>query len=144
MSTIRRFAAAAVGSVLVAVGSAACGAASASTGPPEAHVRTIHLVAHHSHWSVGHLDVPARTPVRIVVRNDDPIDHELIVGDQAVQDRHERGTEARHPPRPGEITVPAGTTVETTVWFPQAAALFYGCHLPGHWAYGMHGTITVT
>lgn len=131
-----RVAAAAVSLAAVAT---ACGSASASTG-----TRTVTLVAHHSHWSVSHIDVRTGTALRIVVRNEDPIDHELIVGDAAVQDRHERGTEAKHAPRPGEISVPAGTTVETTVTFPASGTVFYGCHLPGHWDYGMHGTITVS
>ena len=112
--------------------------------PVPVPVKTVHLTAHHSHWSASHLTVPAATRIRIIVRNDDPIDHEFIIGDQGVQDRHERGTEARHPPRPGEISVPAGSTVETTVWFPAPTTLLYGCHLPGHWDYGMHGTVTVT
>ena len=58
--------------------------------------------------------------VRIVVHNRDPIDHELIVGDAGVQDRHEQGTEPRHGLRPGEITIPAGTTAVTQVTFPAA------------------------
>src|SRR5207302_9530012 len=106
------------------------GACTAARAAPADHVVTIHLTAHHSHWSASHLNVPDRTRIRIVVRNDDPIDHEFIVGDGAVQDRHERGTEAKHPPRPGEISIPAGTTVETTVWFPETTTLQYGCHLP--------------
>ena len=52
-----------------------------------------------------------------MISNTDPIDHEFIVGDQAVQDAHELGTESFHPPRPGEVTIPAGETVETTYTF---------------------------
>ena len=121
---------------------AACGTAQASP-PRNAPVRTVHLTAHYSHWSVGHLTVRAGTVVDFVARNDDPIDHELIVGDQALQDRHERGTEAHHPPRPGEVSIPAGTTAETALQFSQPGTYIFACHLPGHYAYGMHGTITV-
>ena len=46
--------------------------------------------------------------------------------------------------RPTEVTVPAGTTVETTITFDKAAELTYVCHLPHHEAYGMLGTLTVT
>jgi uncharacterized cupredoxin-like copper-binding protein len=55
---------------------------------------------------------------------------------------HELGTEAFHPPRPGEITIPAGETVSTTFTFGERDLLF-GCHLPGHYVYGMRGTVEV-
>ncbi|HEX2179380.1 MAG TPA: plastocyanin/azurin family copper-binding protein, partial [Actinomycetota bacterium] len=75
--------------------------------------------------------------------NDDPIDHEFILGDQAVQDRHESGTEAHHGAIPTEVSVPAGETVETTVRFDQQETLILGCHLPGHYAYGMKARVVV-
>jgi uncharacterized cupredoxin-like copper-binding protein len=82
--------------------------------------------------------------VRIVVRNNDPIDHELIVGDQAVQDGHEHGTDGSHDGSvPGQVSVPAGATVTTTYRFDRPGRLLYGCHVPGHWAYGMRGTVEV-
>ena len=40
--------------------------------------------------------MPAGVPVTIVLRNDDPIDHEWIVGDAAVHERHRTGTEPVH------------------------------------------------
>ena len=43
-------------------------------------------------------------------RNDDPIDHEWIVGDAAVHERHRTGTEPVHASRPTEVTIPAGTS----------------------------------
>ena len=87
--------------------------------------------------------VAGGTTVRIIVRNTDPIDHELIVGDQAVQDRHELGTEAKHGARPGEISVPAHSAAATQIQLDQPGTYVFACHLPGHFAYGMHGTITV-
>jgi uncharacterized cupredoxin-like copper-binding protein len=61
-----------------------------------------------------------------------------------MQQVHEEGTEASHGARPGEISVPAGETVETTFTFPDqlAPGWEFACHLPGHYAYGMHGPIT--
>jgi uncharacterized cupredoxin-like copper-binding protein len=128
---------------LLSVGLAACGRADADSGAARS-VKTVRITAHHSHWSLAHLDVGRRTTVRFAVHNTDPIDHELIVGDAGIQDRHETGTEAKHGLRPGEITVPAGTTAVTELTFDRPGPFFFGCHLPGHWAYGMHGTITVT
>jgi uncharacterized cupredoxin-like copper-binding protein len=83
------------------------------------------------------------TTVRFVVRNTDPIDHEVIVGDEAVHRRHERGTEPYHPPKPGEVSVAAGATAETTYHFEQAGTVEMACHLPRHLDYGMRGEIEV-
>lgn len=114
----------------------------ASAGPG---VRTVHIEIHFSRFSVGNVDVAPGETVRFVVENTDPIDHEFIVGDRVVQLIHERGTEPLHPPKPGEMSVPAGTTQTTTYTFPATPGprLIFGCHLPGHYAYGMHGTITI-
>jgi uncharacterized cupredoxin-like copper-binding protein len=81
--------------------------------------------------------------VRFVVRNTDPIDHELIVGDDAVHRRHERGTEPYHPPKPGEVSVAAGQTVETSYEFAEPGIVVMACHLPRHFAFGMRGEIEV-
>lgn len=122
---------------LVAVAAAACSQAAAA--PAE---RTVRIRIHYSAYSLGHLDVSPGETVRFVVTNTDPIDHEFIVGDRAVQVAHEFGTETYHPPRPGEITIRAGETVGTTYTFGDRDLLF-GCHLPGHYVYGMRGTISV-
>jgi uncharacterized cupredoxin-like copper-binding protein len=103
------------------------------------------LEIRHSRFEPGSFSVPGGTTVRIVVHNADPIDHELIVGDQAVQDRHEHGLDDHHDGSvPGEVSVPAGAVVTTTYRVDRGARLLYGCHLPGHWAYGMHGRIDLT
>ena len=81
--------------------------------------------------------------VRFVVHNSDPIEHEFIVGDQATQDRHEVGTDPLHQ-GPGAVSVRPESTAETISTFPTTGHLFFGCHLPGHWAYGMRGTIAIT
>jgi uncharacterized cupredoxin-like copper-binding protein len=121
------------------VGLAAAACSQAAAAPAE---RTVRIRIHYSAFSLGHIDVSPGETVRFVVTNADPIDHEFIVGDEAVQVAHELGTEAYHPPRPGEITIRAGETVETTYTFGDRDLLF-GCHLPGHYAYGMRGSIAV-
>jgi uncharacterized cupredoxin-like copper-binding protein len=128
----------AIAVVVVAVGLVGC---SGGRGGE----RTITLTVHHSQFSAADLHVRPGETVRFVVHNTDPIAHELIVGDQAVQDAHEVGTDASHSGgRPGEISVPPGSTATTTYRFASSSgSLLFGCHLPGHWAYGMHGTITV-
>jgi uncharacterized cupredoxin-like copper-binding protein len=110
-----------------------------------ADVHTVHVRLEHSRFVIdGDLDVRPGETIRYVVENADPIDHEFIIGDQAVQDAHELGTEAYHPPRPGEMSVPPGAVMETTYTYPtQPGSLILGCHLPGHYAYGMRDDITI-
>ena len=87
--------------------------------------------------------VRPHTEVRFVVVNHDPIRHELIVGDGDLHARHENGTEAAHPPRPGEVTVDPGRTGSTRLTFHEPGVVRYACHLPGHLAYGMQGKVVV-
>lgn len=78
--------------------------------------------------------------MRIVVRNDDPIDHELVLGDLAVQQRHEHGTTSVHH-EAGAVSVPADSTAVTTWTLAPGQPAFFGGHLPGHGAYGMQGLV---
>jgi uncharacterized cupredoxin-like copper-binding protein len=105
--------------------------------------RTIEVTMRHSRFEPSRFVVRRGETVRFVITNTDPIDHELIVGDEAVQQRHETGTEASHGAVPGEVSVPAGTVAETTYTFPRAGVVLIGCHAPGHYAYGMRGEVIV-
>ncbi len=118
--------------------------AAACSTPAEAGPRRQVITIEHSSFDPIELSFPAGTAVRFVVVNSDPIDHELIVGDEDVQDLHETGSEAHHGDRPGEITVPAGQRRTTTYTFAEPGTLLFGCHLPGHYSYGMKGSITIT
>ena len=106
---------------------------------------TVTLTIQHSHFSPDRVSVRPGTTVHFVVHNTDPIGHELIVGDAEVHRRHEAGTEPIHPPRPGEISVPAQTTAETTFSFAATgeSSVVYACHLPGHFRYGMWGEVDI-
>ncbi len=98
---------------------------------------------HYSHFEPSSVTVPLGVPVTVTIHNGDPIDHEWIVGDAAVHERHRTGTEPVHGARPTEVTIPAGQTVTTTVVFAAAGSQRYICHLPGHEAYGMVGTVRI-
>ena len=106
-------------------------------------VVTVEVGIDHSRFDLGTLRVQEGTLVRFVVRNDDPIDHELVVGDAAVHRRHAAGSERRHPPVPGEVSIAPGDTAMTFYEFSEPGSVTYACHLPGHVAYGMAGTIEV-
>ena len=117
-----------------------CSPGAASAAAP----LTVEVRMAYSKFVPSTIEVPAGRPVRFVLHNDDFIDHEFIVGDQSVQRAHETGTEMSHGERPTEVDVPAGESVETVVTFRRGSSgVTYACHVPGHFAYGMVGTLTV-
>ena len=103
-------------------------------------LKTIEIRAFHSRFEPDRVTVKPGETVRFVITNVDPIEHEFIIGPPEIHDLHERGEPHFHAGE-GEVTVPAGATVETTWTFGPASSpdVAYGCHLAGHWAYGMHG-----
>ena len=108
---------------------------------------TVTMTIRHSRFDPAHLTARSGSTVRFVVTNDDPIGHEFIIGDEGVHLRHEAGTEPYHPPRPGEMSIAPGETAETTFTFTGATGsgtVVFACHLPGHFKYGMSGTVDVT
>ena len=106
-------------------------------------VVTVEVGIEHSRFDTAAVRVREGTEVRFVLANGDPILHELIVGPPDVHRRHEQGTEAVHPPRPGEVTVEPLATASTTYSFDEIGVLEFACHLPGHRAYGMLGVVEV-
>ena len=115
------------------------GACAASASP-----RRVEIEIHYSHFDPSALTVPLGVPVTFVLVNQDPIDHEWLLGDAAFHERHRHGTEAHHGARPNEVSIPALSTVETTLTFSSPGSQQYICHFPGHEAYGMVGTLTIT
>jgi uncharacterized cupredoxin-like copper-binding protein len=103
----------------------------------------IEIDIHYSHFSPSAITVPAGRPITFVIVNNDPIDHEWIVGDAALHERHRTGTEPYHNARPTEISIDALHEKRTTITFATPTTLTYVCHLPGHEAYGMTGTLVV-
>lgn len=145
MSLLPRAAVAAVVALVTAVtGYAAADHAAgdrvAPLGPGQV---TVVVDIEHSRFAPSKLRFRAGTQVRFVVRNADPINHELIVGPPEVHDRHRDGTEAEHAPVPGEISVPALQRRVTTFLFDRAGTIEMACHLPGHYDHGMRGEVTV-
>jgi uncharacterized cupredoxin-like copper-binding protein len=109
--------------------------------------RTVVVTMRHSRFEPAVVRVEPGERVRFALRNTDPIDHEFILGDDGVQRRHEQGREREHHGEvPGERSVAAGQEAVTTYAFPASLdgrALEFACRLPGHYAYGMRGKVTV-
>ena len=101
--------------------------------------------------------VPGET-VRLAVFNGGLVDHELVIGDDAVQAAWAAADAAATPPAPFATAPPASvppgvgglrvvlasgasTRVDYTV--PQTADLSMICHLPGHVERGMAADVTL-
>ena len=101
------------------------------------------ITIHYSAFDPTELSVPAGVPITFVLVNEDPIDHEWLIGDEAFHEKHRTGTHASHGAVPTEVTIPALETVTTTITFDEPGRLAYICHLPSHEQYGMLGWLTV-
>ena len=101
------------------------------------------IAIHYSHYATELVNARVGVPITITLRNDDPIEHEWIIGTEAVHERHRTGTEPFHGTIPTEVTIPALSTRVTTVTFREPGDYKYICHLPGHEQYGMVGTLHV-
>jgi uncharacterized cupredoxin-like copper-binding protein len=127
----------ALGGLLLAGSLASCAQAA------KADSRTVDITIHYSHFHPDHLSFPAGTSVTFVIHNNDPIDHEFILGPQWVQDYIEHTDHPAHDGSvAGQISVPAGETRSTTYTLTRTVP--FACHLPGHYAFGMRGSVTVT
>jgi uncharacterized cupredoxin-like copper-binding protein len=101
--------------------------------------------------------VRAGRRVTFDVTNAGRLPHEFILGDRATQLDHERQMQGGPPAdghghghaghatagASGALTVPPGQTRRLTWTFDEPGIVLYGCHVLGHWAAGMKGTIVV-
>jgi plastocyanin len=101
------------------------------------------IVIRYSRFAPETITAHAGEPITITLRNDDPIEHEWIVGPSDMHARHRTGTEPYHDAIPTEVTVPALSERVTTVTFDEPGEYAYICHLPRHEAYGMVGIVRV-
>lgn len=98
----------------------------------------------------GELTVSAGETITFRIANTGDLAHDFTLGDEETQDAHEaemmasgdEGDEMEHSD-PNAVSVHAGETVELTWHFTEPGTVLYGCHVEGHYAAGMKGTITV-
>jgi len=84
--------------------------------------------------------------VAFVITNQGAIHHEFVIGNASVQAEHEAAMAAGMDAMgrdTNSVDVPAHQTVTLVYTFSRAGDLIMGCHVPGHYAGGTHGTITV-
>jgi uncharacterized cupredoxin-like copper-binding protein len=130
---------------------AACSAAASATPTPAPADYTVEIAMHDIAFEPTALTVHVGDRVHFVFTNDGHIDHEAVIGDEAIQDQHEtENTEGAHPSHdpdasaePNEVEVAVGKTGTLDYTFTTAGTLIMGCHEPGHWAAGMKLIITV-
>lgn len=94
------------------------------------------------------MTMPRGVPVTFVVTNSGALDHELYLGDAAMQSEHaEEMAHAdgmmAHDEENG-IAVEPGQTKELTYTFEAIGEWLAGCHVNGHYDAGMLATITIT
>ncbi|MEX2557613.1 MAG: cupredoxin domain-containing protein [Actinomycetota bacterium] len=121
----------------------ACASAFAACSSEPAR-KTIEVKMRYSKYLPGTIAVKAGTTIDFVVVNDDPIAHEFIIGTEADQKAHEKGKPGDPHTGPGEASIPANETVHLSYTFARAGTMLYACHVPGHYTYGMRGTVQVT
>ena len=82
------------------------------------------------------------------VTNDGQIPHEFVLGDDMIQQEHESDMQEMYgemmPDESNAITVEPGETSSLTWIFTEAGTVEFGCHISGHFAGGMVGTIEVS
>lgn len=132
-----------LGALLVAVVLVAGAGAIAVAISRPAPLTSVEIEIRYSKFVPSEITVPVGVPVTITLRNSDPIDHEWIVGDEAVHAVHRIGTEPLHPDRPTEVVIPALESRTTTVTFEAPGSLQFICHLPAHEQFGMVGTVWI-
>jgi uncharacterized cupredoxin-like copper-binding protein len=98
-------------------------------------------------FSPSEIEVRAGETVAFVVTNTGEAVHEFVIGDEHVQEEHEAGMaedgdHAEEGP-PNAVTVAPGATETLVYRFGEPGELLIGCHVPGHYAAGMVGTITI-
>jgi uncharacterized cupredoxin-like copper-binding protein len=130
---MRRAAAAA----LLALAAVACGA---DAGPSE---RTIAVRMRYSKYEPRTIEVGAGTTVAFVLENADPIEHEFVIGTHAEQLKHEAGDPHDPHTRLGEALLKGSETRRLRYTFRAPGTFEFACHRPGHYRYGMVGTILV-
>ena len=113
--------------VALALAAFAAGACAPANAALPTHIG---IRIHYSRFDQTKIEVPMGVPVTFTLVNDDPIEHEWLIGDEAFHARHRAGTEAVHGDRPNEVSLPPFATKTTTITFDKPGPLTFICHFP--------------
>lgn len=122
--------------LVAAIASGGCGGGGPSGRALEVRMR-------YSKYQPGSLVVKAGSTVDFTLVNADPIEHEFIIGTLFEQQKHEAGDPHDPHTGPGEKLLAPNKTEHLRFTFSKPGTLQYACHRPGHYRFGMFGTITV-
>lgn len=151
--------------LLVSAVAAGCAEAPTTTPPitpgSSGSPRDVNIVARDNVFSPPAVDLVPGETVLLHVINGGLLLHEAIIGDQSVQDAWEMAEANQPPVRPGvtpvvsvppgvsglRIVVRSGERVDVTWTVPadpaEVTKLIVGCHVPGHYAKGMHVPVRI-
>lgn len=118
-------------------------------GDPNEADRTVEISQLDSFaFEPSELEVQMGETVTFEVTNDGETPHEFVLGDEMKQREHESQMQEMGgqmmPDEPNAITVEPGETKSLTWTFTEMGTVQYACHISGHYAQGMVGTITVS
>ncbi|HEX3722915.1 MAG TPA: heavy metal translocating P-type ATPase, partial [Nitrolancea sp.] len=88
--------------------------------------------------------------IAFTISNLGTTEHEFVIGNAQFQQEHEKDMEGGNTSQgmadmgDNGVDVPAGKTATLVYTFKQPGTLYYACHIAGHYAAGMQGTITVS
>jgi len=95
------------------------------------------------------LQITAGETVTFRIENVGKLPHDFTLGDADLQEEHAEEMASMVPTdmevhdEPNAVVIDAGETKELTWQFTDSVEIIFGCQIPGHYAAGMRGDITV-
>lgn len=92
------------------------------------------------------ISVAVGETVTFRVKNAGNLPHDFTIGDAAMQDEHDEemsSGEMHGGTDPNAMMLEPGETGELTWTFTESGKILFGCHVPGHYAAGMKGTLEI-
>lgn len=115
----------------------------------EAATRTIEIEAVDIAFKPTSVEVAHGETVLFRIHNSGEAVHDFTIGDAKTQKAHDREMAKLEDPTAGHhgdgnaVVIEPGETAELAFTFTSAGDFIFGCHIPGHYAAGMRGTLTV-
>lgn len=127
----------------------ACSPSPDQQSVPPGTDRIVKISMQGMHFIPDRIKVKAGESVAFVVSNPTDVAHELFIGTEADQAAHAKvhmaasaGDQAKIPHDGYGIYLAPHAIGVVSYRFDVARTIMLGCHLPGHWAAGMHALVT--